>query len=198
MEFTHEQISEIISEITNGEQGLQGLGKQGFESLMLSERSLHNCSHQDVSNGYRDRRVCHEAQTLSHHSTLDDHNNRRQINNEINLGLFFPIYSDFGFYTVRPVRLDRSAKAFVDFIGSSPARKNKIFCFSLAYSKNSLTGGTPHCAKKLYVTFPSDTTDRTFGKPNRTLVPAPMVLRHKTLHLTAELTGKENTTRNLQ
>ena len=25
MEFTHEQISEIISEITNGELGLQGL-----------------------------------------------------------------------------------------------------------------------------------------------------------------------------
>ena len=37
----------------------------------------------------------------------------------------------------------------------------------------------------------SDTTGRTFGKPNRTLVPAPMVFRHKTLHLTAELTGKE-------
>ena len=52
--------------------------------------------------------------------------------------------------------------------------------------------------KKLYVTFPSDTTGRTFGKPNRTLVPAPMVFRHKTLHLTAELTGKENTTGNLQ
>ena len=30
MEFTHEQISEIISEITNGEQGLQGLVKQGL------------------------------------------------------------------------------------------------------------------------------------------------------------------------
>ena len=44
----------------------------------------------------------------------------------------------------------------------------------------------------------SDTTGRTFGKPNRTLVPAPMVFRHKTLHLTAELTGKENTTGNLQ
>ena len=44
MEFTHEQISEIISEITNGEQGLQGLGKQGFESLMLSELSLINIS----------------------------------------------------------------------------------------------------------------------------------------------------------
>ena len=52
--------------------------------------------------------------------------------------------------------------------------------------------------KKLYVTFPSDTTGRAFGKPNRTLVPAPMVFRHKTLHLTAELTGKENTTGNLQ
>ena len=102
----------------------------------------------------------------------------------------FSFYSDSGFYTVRPVRLERSGKAFVDFIGSSPARKNKIFCFSLAYSKNSLTGGTPHCAKKLYVTFPSDTTDRTFGKPNRTLVPAPMVLRHKTLHLTLTRPGK--------
>ena len=31
----------------------------------------------------------------------------------INVGLFFSIYSDFGFYTVRPVRLDRSAKAFL-------------------------------------------------------------------------------------
>ena len=44
----------------------------------------------------------------------------------------------------------------------------------------------------------SDTTGRAFGKPNRTLVPAPMVFRHKTLHLTAELTAKENTTKNLQ
>ena len=44
----------------------------------------------------------------------------------------------------------------------------------------------------------SNTTGRAFGKPNRTLVPAPMVFRHKTLHLTAELTGKENTTGNLQ
>ena len=44
----------------------------------------------------------------------------------------------------------------------------------------------------------SNTTGRAFGNPNRTLVPAPMVFRHKTLHLTAELTGKENTTGNLQ
>ena len=59
MEFTHEQISEIISEITNGESGLQGLVKQGLESLMLSERSLHNEALSDVSNGFRGRRVCH-------------------------------------------------------------------------------------------------------------------------------------------
>ena len=44
----------------------------------------------------------------------------------------------------------------------------------------------------------SDTTGRTFGKPNRLLVPAPMVFRHKTLHLTAELTGKGNTSGNLR
>ena len=31
MEFTPEQITEIISEITNGEQGFQGLVKQGLE-----------------------------------------------------------------------------------------------------------------------------------------------------------------------
>ena len=37
MEFTQEQITEIISEITNGASGLQGLVKQGLESLMLSE-----------------------------------------------------------------------------------------------------------------------------------------------------------------
>ena len=44
--------------------------------------------------------------------------------------------------------------------------------------------------KKIYVTFPSNTTGRAFGKPNRTLVPAPMVFRHKTLHLTLTRLGK--------
>ena len=33
-------------------------------------------------------------------------------------------------------------------------------------------------------------TGRAFGKPNRTLVPAPMVFRHKTLHLTLTRLGK--------
>ena len=61
--------------------------------------------------------------------------------------LIFSFYSDSGFYTVRPVRLDRSVKALVDFIGSSPAQKNKIFCFS-EQEKNSLTGGTPHFVRQ--------------------------------------------------
>ena len=52
MEFTREQISEIISEITNGELGLQGLVKQGLESLMLSERDLHNETRGDVTVSY--------------------------------------------------------------------------------------------------------------------------------------------------
>ena len=56
MEFTHEQISEIISEITNGESGFHGLVKRGLESLMLTERSLHNETLSDVSNGFRGSR----------------------------------------------------------------------------------------------------------------------------------------------
>ena len=36
----------------------------------------------------------------------------------------------------------------------------------------------------------SDTTGRAFGNPNRTLVPAPMVFRHKNLHLTLTRPGK--------
>ena len=64
MEFTHEQISEIISEITNGESGLQGLVKQGLESLMLSERRVHNESATDVSNGCRESHVCQGGKVI--------------------------------------------------------------------------------------------------------------------------------------
>ena len=42
MEFTHEQISEIISEITNGEQGLQGLVKQDLTNLIEITKSHHH------------------------------------------------------------------------------------------------------------------------------------------------------------
>ena len=75
MEFTQEQISEIISEITNGHQGLDGLVKQGLESLMRSERSLHNSEHQDVSNGFRGRRVCHGGKVFELRVPRSRHSN---------------------------------------------------------------------------------------------------------------------------
>ena len=88
--------------------------------------------------------------------------------------MILSFYSDFGFCVVDPVaRIGPVRLSFTD-------RRNSSL------------------HKKLYVTFPSDTTGRTFGKPNRFLVPAPMVFRHKTLHLTAELTGKGNTSGNLR
>lgn len=41
MEFTHEQITEIITEITNGEEGLQGLVKQEYEYNLLFPHTLY-------------------------------------------------------------------------------------------------------------------------------------------------------------
>ena len=46
--------------------------------------------------------------------------------------------------------------------------------------------------------YPAEGIDSIVCWHPRALVPAPMGFRHKILHLTAELTGKENTTRNLQ
>ena len=48
--------------------------------------------------------------------------------------------------------------------------------------------------KKLYVTFPSDTTGRTFRKSKTTLAGAPMVPEHEHLRLTLSLPGKLNRT----
>ena len=76
-------------------------------------------------------------------------------------------------------------------IGDPVASVGRL-AFSITDRRNS------SLRKKLYVTFPSDTTGRAFRKSKTTLAGAPMVFRHKTLHLTAELTGKENTTGNLQ
>ena len=55
MEFTHEQISEIISEITNGEEGLQGLVKQGLENLIkeydesIDDPLVNSQDHHDIA-----------------------------------------------------------------------------------------------------------------------------------------------------
>ena len=48
--------------------------------------------------------------------------------------------------------------------------------------------------KKLYVTFPSDTTGRAFRKSKTTLAGAPMVPEHEYLRLTLSLPGKLNRT----
>ena len=48
--------------------------------------------------------------------------------------------------------------------------------------------------KKLYVTFPSDTTGRSFRKSKTTLAGAPMVPEHEHLRLTLSLPGKLNRT----
>ena len=61
MKFTHEQISEIISSLTNGKDGFEELIRLGMESLMKSEREVYNTQKEDVSNGFRDRRVYHNG-----------------------------------------------------------------------------------------------------------------------------------------
>ncbi len=83
---------------------------------------------------------------------------------------------DSGFCAVRPVRLDRSVKAFVDFRFFSCSEKQNLLFFFTDRRNSSLRS--------------SDTTGRAFGNPNRILVPAPMVFRHKTLHLTLTRPGK--------
>lgn len=40
---------------------MSGLVQLGLESLMKGERNLHNEQTNDVSNGYRPRRVCHSG-----------------------------------------------------------------------------------------------------------------------------------------
>jgi len=74
----------------------------------------------------------------------------------LNVDLFFSIpipgfISSDRFAWNSPVRLPLISSVLL-LLG-----KTKSFLFS-EQEKNSLTGGTPHCAKKLYVTFPSDIT----------------------------------------
>ncbi len=53
MNFTQEQISEILDEIAKGRNGYQHLLKLSLESIMRAERNAFNASHSDSSNGYR-------------------------------------------------------------------------------------------------------------------------------------------------
>ena len=58
MNITHAQISDLLLEIANKENGTQLLMKMSLEALMKSERSLHQSEFpDDYGNGYRQRKV---------------------------------------------------------------------------------------------------------------------------------------------
>ena len=57
MNFTQQQISEILEQIATGENGYQQILKLGLEAIMRAERSEFNHIQGDSSNGYRFRSV---------------------------------------------------------------------------------------------------------------------------------------------
>jgi putative transposase len=65
MDFTQEQIREIISKIANQEEGFRKVMTLTLEGLMKAERALWNSTHEDVSNGFRPRRVFGDGKMLS-------------------------------------------------------------------------------------------------------------------------------------
>ena len=65
MRFTQQQVSEILEEIANGENGYQQILILGLEAIMRAERSEFNHIQGDSSNGYRFRSV------LGHYGKLE-------------------------------------------------------------------------------------------------------------------------------
>ena len=57
MNITQDQISELLLDLANKENGTQLLMKMTLEAFMLSERSLHQKNMDDYSNGYRPRKI---------------------------------------------------------------------------------------------------------------------------------------------
>ncbi len=64
MHFTHSQITKIIEEIVSKDDGLNTILKMTLEALMKSERTAHNVSTGDYSNGYRSRKAFGDKQML--------------------------------------------------------------------------------------------------------------------------------------
>lgn len=56
MEFTHEQITEILTKIASEKDGFNKIMTVSFDAMMRAERSLHNEENKDMSNGFRPRR----------------------------------------------------------------------------------------------------------------------------------------------
>jgi transposase-like protein len=64
MDFTQEQISEIITKIATQEGGFRKVMTLTLEGLMKAERALWNATQSDVSNGFRPRRVFGDGRML--------------------------------------------------------------------------------------------------------------------------------------
>jgi len=58
MNFTQEQISELLFTIANSEDGYRQLLKQSLEAIMQAERQQFNSEQSDYGNGYRFSNVC--------------------------------------------------------------------------------------------------------------------------------------------
>jgi len=57
MNFTQEQISDILLEYAKGNDGFNSIMKISLEVLMKSERLLYQSENKDYSNGYRTRKM---------------------------------------------------------------------------------------------------------------------------------------------
>ena len=57
MNFTQEQITEILQEIANKKDGFNKIMKLSLEVLMKSERKIHQEETGDYANGYRPRKI---------------------------------------------------------------------------------------------------------------------------------------------
>ncbi|HLW39447.1 MAG TPA: transposase [Brumimicrobium sp.] len=68
MDFTQEQITEILSEFSSKkENGYQTILKIALEAMMKSERNEFNLQSKDVSNGFRKRNVLSNGVSLELH-----------------------------------------------------------------------------------------------------------------------------------
>lgn len=64
MQFTQTQITEILSDLAKSENGINAVLKIAMEALMKSERTVHNETHKDLSNGFRTRRAYGDKETI--------------------------------------------------------------------------------------------------------------------------------------
>jgi len=64
LHFTQEQVTKILEEIAQQEDGFNMVLKLSLEAIMRAEREEHNSDYQDMSNGYRSRRAFGQGKIL--------------------------------------------------------------------------------------------------------------------------------------